>query len=128
MSVVKCTVIVRPLTHYTIFTDRVLRTIISTIWMLNLVICGAINFGVNDAYFDWISMVVFMERENPYFANAFGGVNIAVATVIIMLCYVKVFLVVRRQMRSKTSVSRPKSRKRLSCQDQDLEQNFTVCP
>jgi len=40
VSAVKCAVIVRPLTHFTIFTDRVLRAIICAIWILSLVVAG----------------------------------------------------------------------------------------
>jgi len=108
VSLVKCSVIVRPLTHFTIFTDRVLRAIICTIWTLDLIIGIAINFGVTDAYFSWISMVAFAKRQNTSFANAFGALNIVVSTLIIMTAYTKVFLVVRRQVRSiSTAVLEP---------------------
>ena len=100
VSVVKCTVIVRPLTHFTIFTDRVLRAIISTIWILGLVLYGATNADVTDAHFNWITMTSNVQRQTAVFGAAFSILNIVGATVIIMIAYMKVFLVVRRQVRS----------------------------
>jgi len=100
VSVVKCTVIVRPLTHFTIFTDRVLRAIICAIWIMGLIITGAINVGVMEADFNWILMRTSVKRQNRSFASAFAAINIVVATLIIMVAYTKVFLVVRRQVRS----------------------------
>jgi len=101
VSVVKCTVIVRPLTHFTIFTDRVLRAIICTIWIMSLIISGAVvNVGVIDAYFRWIIMIAGMKHQNTRFVSAFAVINFVIATLIIMISYIKVFLVVRRQVRS----------------------------
>jgi len=100
VSIVKCTVIVRPLTHFTIFTDRVLRAAICTIWIVCLIISGAINVGVIEVYFNRITMIPVVKRRNAVFAPAFAAINFAVATVIIMTAYTKVFLVVRRQVRS----------------------------
>jgi len=40
VSVVRCTIIIRPLTHFTIFTDRLLRLVVAGIWLLSLVIGG----------------------------------------------------------------------------------------
>ena len=100
VSVVKCTVIVRPLTHFTIFTDRVLRTIICTLWILSLVVGGASNVGVTEAYFSWTDMVVTVQRQPAAFKLAFIATSFVVATLIIMVAYTKVFLVVRRQVRS----------------------------
>ena len=100
VSVVKCTVIVRPLTHFTIFTDRVLRAIISTIWILSLVVGGAINVDVTETSFDWVNMVADVRRENSLFESAFVTINFVLPTLIIMISYIKVFLVVRRQVRS----------------------------
>ena len=100
VSVVKCTVIVRPLTHFTIFTDRVIRAVISTIWITCLIISGAINVGVIDAYFSWTSMIPVVRRHDAVSAQAFAALSFVVATLIIMTSYIKVFLVVRRQVRS----------------------------
>ena len=100
VSVVKCTVIVRPLTHFTIFTDRGLRAIISTIWILSLVVGGATNVGVTDAYFNRTTVTSNVERQSAAFGAAFSILNIVGPTVIIMIAYTKVFLVVRRQVRS----------------------------
>jgi len=101
VSVVRCSVIVRPLTHYTIFTDRVLRAIISTMWATNLVVAGAINVGVTEAYFSWVDMVALVNRQNNApFASVFAALNVIVATLIILIAYIKVFLAVRRQVRS----------------------------
>ena len=101
VSVVKCTVIIRPLTHFTIFTDRVLRAIICIIWTFSMVVGGIINVGVVEAHFRWSDMVVYVIRqENESFAGAFAALNVVVATLIIMIAYAKVFLVVRRQVRS----------------------------
>ena len=100
VSVVKCTVIVRPLTHFTIFTDRVLRAVICAIWTMNLVISGAINVGVTNAWFNWITAFAPVDRQNAAFWRALAPVGIVLATLIIMTAYIKVFLVVRRQVRS----------------------------
>ena len=94
VSVVKCTVIVRPLTHFTIFTDRILRTIISSIWILSLVIGGIVsNVGVTGAYFEWNSMVALVKRDSSVLAYGFGSLNFIAATLVIMISYTKVFLV-----------------------------------
>ena len=100
VSVVKCTVIVRPLTHFTIFSDRVLRATISAIWTLSLVVGGATNAGVTEAHFDRINMIADVQGQNAVFKPAFIAINFVVATLIIMISYAKVFLVVRRQVRS----------------------------
>ena len=100
VSVVKCTVIVRPLTHFAIFTDRVLRAIISTIWILSLVVGGATNLGVTEAHFNWITLTSDVQRQTAIFGAMFTILNIVGPTVIIMIAYIKVFLVVRRQVRS----------------------------
>ena len=54
VSVVKCTVIVRPLTHFTIFTDRGLRSVICAIWIWSLLVAVVANVGVIEAQFSWI--------------------------------------------------------------------------
>jgi len=100
VSVVKCTVIVRPLTHFTIFTDRVLCSIIATIWTLSLLVGGVSNVGVTEAHFSWTNMIVHVKRQNTVFEPAFTALNFVVATLIIMGAYSKVYLVVRRQVRS----------------------------
>jgi len=100
VSVVKCSVIVLPLTHFTIFTDRVLRAIICAIWTLNLVVSVIANVGVTGARFKWITSVAVMYRQNRSLVTAFAAINVVVATLIIMIAYTKVFLVVRRQVRS----------------------------
>jgi len=100
VSVVKCTVIVRPLTHFTIFTDRVLRAIVCATWILSLVGGVAINVGLIEAYFNWITMIADMRRQNAVFKPAFIAINFVGATLIIMTAYIKVFLAVRRQVRS----------------------------
>jgi len=100
VSVVKCTVIVQPLTHFTIFTDRVLRATISTIWILSLLVGGVSNVGVIEARFSWKAMIANVQRRNKLFGPALTIINIIVPTMIIMISYIKVFLVVRRQVRS----------------------------
>ena len=100
VSVVKCTVIVRPLTHFTIFTDRVLRAIICSIWIVSLLVCGGSYVGVKETYFSWTSMIAVVKRQNAVFGPAFAAINFVVATLIIMIAYTKVFLVVRKQVRS----------------------------
>ena len=75
VSVVKCTVIVRPLTHFTIFTDRVLRAIICTIWILSLVAGGAVSVGVIGTYFNWITMTVIAIRQNAVVRQAYVSVS-----------------------------------------------------
>jgi len=100
VSVVKCIVIVRPLTHFTIFTDRILRAIISTIWILSLAIGGATNVGVTEVYFNWTNMVVYVKRQNSIFGSTFAAVTFILPTLIITAAYIKVFRVVRRQVRA----------------------------
>jgi len=101
VSVMKCSVIVRPLTHFTTFTDRVLKAIICTMWILSLAIGGSVsNVGVTGAYVDWVSMMAYVKRRSIDLAFGFGGMNFLVSTVIIMIAYIKVFLAVRRQVRS----------------------------
>jgi len=100
VSVVKCTVIVRPLTHFTIFTDRALRAIICTIRTLSLVIIGSINVGVTEANFNWIIMIANVTRQSRGFAPVFAAINFVVVTIIITTTYIRMFLVVRRQVRS----------------------------
>jgi len=100
VSVVKCTVIVRPLTHFSIFSDRALRAIIATIWAMTLVVSGALNVGVTSARFNWIAAIASTDRRDRRFPSTFAAINVVVATLIIMTAYVKVFLVVRRQVRS----------------------------
>ena len=100
VSVVKCTVIVRPLTHFTIFTDRCLRAVISTIWILSLVVGCVSNVGVIEARFSWMAMTANVERQNKLFWPGLTIISIIVPTLIIMISYTKVFLVVRRQVRS----------------------------
>jgi len=97
VSVVKCTVIVRPLTHFTIFTDRILRTIISSIWILSLVVVGAMNLGGIDIRFSWTMMTAYSAGQDTVIAYGIGGITFVAATLIIMISYIKVFRVVRRQ-------------------------------
>jgi len=100
VSIVKCTVIIRPLTHFTIFTDRVLRAIICTLWILSLVVCGAMNVARIDVYFNWVTTVVNSQSQYTVITYGFGGITFVASTLIIMISYTKVFLVVRRQVRS----------------------------
>ena len=100
VSVVKCTVIVRPLTHFTTFTNRVLRAVVCTIWAMNLVVGAVTNVGVTGSHFNWNTMMSRVERQHSFFGNAFAIVNFVLATLVIMTAYVKVFRVVRRQVRS----------------------------
>lgn len=81
-------------------TDRVLRAIISALWVIGLVICGATNLNVSDVYFYWINMTPRVIRLNTVFGSVFEAVTFTVITLIIMVSYTKVFLVVRRQVRS----------------------------
>ena len=99
MSVVKCTVIVRPLTHFTIFTDRVLRSVICAIWTWSLLVAVIANLGVIRARFNWTTMMVVMRRRHLALIHGFLVTGIVVSTLIIMTAYIKVFLVVRRQVR-----------------------------
>jgi len=103
VSVVKCGVIVRPLTHFTIFTDRVVRAIVCTIWTFGIVIGGASNVGVSETYFSWITLLAHVRHGNTVFGASLAVINFIAPTLIIMTAYVKVFLVVRRQVRSMSS-------------------------
>ena len=100
VSVVKCTVIVRPLTHFTIFTDRVLRAIMCTLWILSLFVTVVINVSGIDVYFSWTTMSAYSAGKDTIVAYGIGGITFMVATIIIMTSYAKVFLAVRRQVRS----------------------------
>jgi len=100
VSVVKCTVIVRPLTHFTIFTDRILRAIICVLWILSLVVVGAMNLGGIDLHFNWATMTAVLKRQNTAITYGIGVISFVTATLIIMISYTKVFLVVRRQVNS----------------------------
>ena len=100
VSVVKCTVIVRPLTHFTIFTDRVLRAIICMIWTLSLVIGGTTNIGLPEAHFNWTIMIAYVNRRNTIFGLAFEALTFIIPTVTVMTAYTKVYLVVRQKVRS----------------------------
>jgi len=73
VSVVKCTVIVRPLTHFSIFTDRVLRAIICIIWTMDLIVIGTINVGVIDARFNWITVITSTSRNDRPLPSAFAS-------------------------------------------------------
>jgi len=103
VSVVKCGVIVRPLTHFTIFTDRVLRAIICTIWTLGIVIGGASNVDVTETYFSWITLLAHVRHGNTVFGASLAVINFIAPTLIVMTAYIKVFLVVRRQVRFMTT-------------------------
>ena len=100
VSVVKCTVIVRPLTHFTIFTDRVLRAVISTIWILSLVVGGVSNVGVIKTSFSRINMIANVQQGHNFYGPVLTIISIIIPTLIIMISYTKVFLAVRRQVRS----------------------------
>jgi len=83
VSVVKCTVIVRPLIHFTIFTDRILRAVICSIWILSLVFGGATNVGVTRPYFDWITMTSRVQLRESHFMTAFLIFTFVLPTLII---------------------------------------------
>ena len=100
VSVVKCAVIVRPLTHFTIFTDRTLHTIVFTIWMLSLLVYGTSNVGVAEGYFNWITMTSYVNHQPLDIWAPFLSAVFVVTTLIITTAYIKVFMVVRRQVRS----------------------------
>lgn len=105
---VKCGVIVRPLTHFTIFTDRVLRAIISTIWTLGIAVGGISNLDVTDTYFSWITLLAHVKHRNTSFGASLAVINFLAPTLIVMAAYIKVFMVVRRQVRSiSTAVHQP---------------------
>ena len=101
VSVVKCTVIVRPLTHFTIFTDRVLIAIVCAIWILSLVVGGILtNAGVTESRFNWITMTITVKERSQLFKTVITFFIVIIPTLIIMIAYTKVFLAVRRQVRS----------------------------
>ena len=100
MSVVKCSVIIRPLTHFTIFTDRVLRATVCTIWTLSLAVGAATNVGVTEAHFSPTTFVAYVRHRSRVFVVVFAAVTFVTPTLIIMIAYAKMFLAVRRQVRS----------------------------
>jgi len=100
VSVVKCGVIVRPLTHFTIFTDRVLRAIICTVWAYSLIVCGLSNVNITETYFSSVTLLSHVKHDNSIFGASLAVINFIAPTLIVMTAYIKVFLVVRRQVRS----------------------------
>jgi len=129
VSVVKCTVIVRPLTHFTIFTDRVLRAIVCTLWILSLLVVGAINLSRIDVFFSWITVVAYVDRQDIVFAYGIGATTFVVATLIIMTAYTKVFLAVRRQVRSTPTdvLGSFGSRTMFGCSVRSAKNLFVMC-
>jgi len=113
VSVVKCTIIVRPLAHFTIFTDRRLRAIICTLWILSLVVVSALNVGGIDIHFNWTTMSAYSVGQDTVIAYGIGGISFITATLIIMISYTKVFLVVRRQVEFVQLNNSPNREKRI---------------
>jgi len=71
------------------------------IWILSLLIGGSIsNVGVTETYFHWTSMIAHVRRQSAALAYGFGAFHFISSTLIIMIAYIKVFLAVRRQVRS----------------------------
>jgi len=64
------------------------------------VVCGATSVGVTESYFNWIDMTAQVYRQHAVLGTAFAVFTFIVPTLIVMIAYIKVFLVVRRQMRS----------------------------
>ena len=58
------------------------------------------NLGVIEAQFNWITMTVSMRRRHIALIHAASVIGVVVATLIIMIAYIKVYLIVRRQVRS----------------------------
>jgi len=52
-SVVKCCVIVKPMTYWTVFTDRLLNTAISLIWICSIVLTTSWMLGPTDPCLMW---------------------------------------------------------------------------
>ena len=50
VSVIKCCVIVKPLTYWTLFTDRVLNTIVCVIWICSIVMTISWLLGPTDPW------------------------------------------------------------------------------
>ena len=82
VSAVKCGVIIRPLTHFTIFNDRVLRAIICTIWTFGVAVGGASNVGVSETYFSWITLLAHVTHDSTIFGASLAVVNFIIPTLI----------------------------------------------
>ena len=102
VSVIRCCVIIKPLTYRCIFSNRALYGSIAAVWGICSLTCIVeVSMGGRFA-FNYISFI-------PYLANYEGGIvlfyfyhvlNICVPAVIIVLAYFKIFLVVRKQLRT----------------------------
>ena len=98
-SVIKCVVIVWPLTYSDIITDRRINLMLSAIWIINIA-ADFIFFAIGVRYgFDWIQIL-------PNLANYFlvlppiGIISFFAATICMIICYTKIFIVVRKTLAS----------------------------
>ena len=98
-SVIKCGVIVWPLTYLKVFTDRTINLTLMAIWIVNIVFdCILFVIGVRYS-FDWIQIL-------PVLMNYFTFVpplrllSFFASTICMGMCYAKIFLVVRKQLAS----------------------------
>ena len=78
-----------------------LRAVICTIWIVSTAVGCATNVDINYVHIDCSSMSSSAERHGTSTAMfaSFTAIIIIIATLIIMISYIKVFLIVRRQVR-----------------------------
>jgi len=67
------------------------------------VVGGATNVGVTGSYFDWADMTAHVTRQHAVFGAVFAVITFVLPTLIVTIAYTKLFLVVRRQVRSMPS-------------------------
>src|SRR6218665_1209464 len=102
VSIIRCCVIIKPLTYRSIFSNRAVHGSIAALWGYCVLTCiVAVSMGLRYE-FNYISFT-------PYLANYEGGLqfmyvyfvlNTIAPAVIIVLAYFKIFLVVRKQLRT----------------------------
>ena len=102
VSIIRCCVIIKPLTYRSIFSNRVLYGSIGAVWGICSLTCIAeVSVGIRFG-FNYISFT-------PYLINYVGGLQFAYVylvlntiapALIIISAYFKIFLVVRKQLRT----------------------------
>lgn len=102
VSVIRCSVITRPLTYWTIFTPRLLRAVVATLWggsILTVVVieCLGARWG-----FSPVTLTPFLypsDNRSP-FGVVYITLNLIVPGVVIVVAYTRIFLIVRSHMRT----------------------------
>jgi len=108
LAVFKCCVIARPLQYFRLFTERVVNAIIVAIFLVSVLIVLGCFLGGLVWKLDRDVFIVFNSNSTPYLVLGFE--LHLVSTILIMIaCYLKIFLVVRQHLRqiSSTTVVSP---------------------